>query len=1080
MTIEEYRKLKQQKQASSSATTTPKKKKEEDKAYARDFLGTELSFLNEPDTIKQTSYIPDWKTGNGLIDFVGNNVVNASVRPFEQFVRMIPATMYEVGRAGIGAATDYKAPISTSENPFVPGLEKTSGMDAAKLALLRGGKAMLSALLLRGGGKAAMGGGSVKSLAGQGAKYGAVAPLTQEEAPTIGDIALSSGAGSIIGPVAGKALQYGGSIVNKLLNKADKNKLQEVTDSAMTQLMVVRNPTPAEIAMRKFRDRQILEQSRDVTSGRLPIGIRNPETGAIEVPPGGFGPFQPEGTQPLRSPIDSFALDGIGSRKTITGSSQGTLEQGVEASINPQLKEGDIPTADFATQLLESVLGKKKTLKLKKDFIEGQIMEPFPDTGTILQKPTGQRPQPVLGDYAIERPFVVDMPAEVQTIVNTMKPDAEDIVPKDIPISITNVPINKRNQNILQTASRLWRPMQTRIEKMGPAGQKLSKAIDEFRQSEYTMRGKVQVRINEAFKNLKLNDEEQINFWEAAQGLAQPVNQKVASAVEKSREFANHFYGENTKRGLLENMVDQTGSPIIDPDKYLSHMLNEKGWRAMEFDEGKFFEKMAKANMQPGDDLDDVMNQIISDWKWVESGRTPKSFFEKKRTWRIPPEYLERDPQKLWSSYNATASKRYALLEKFGEEFTDADELGTPRANYPKIKEFLGEILRGSSKDDAQYAQNALDLIIGRGPTDQILKKQIARLTEFQLVSKLSPITTIQNLSQGFNGGIYQHGFKYALQGLKDTFTKEGGDFATKTGLVGQGYYTPAHYNKMLKLWGKITGFPLSEDFNFRVITNSAKHFLGDMYKKLEANPNSKSIRKHFELHGLDADQLIKQGGPTEDDLLKGAFIVARDTVFPRLVEQAPMWTNNPAMKLMYQFQHFGLKQPQMLAKQFKVGKGHGLAALAKFMATSAVTGEVSADIWSLIKKRERPEAPIPRIAENILYAGAGGIPAEMMRGLSNGYFGIAGPFSGPTVAGAFSSASQIMRDLQAGEPGKAIEDVIRARVRGDIPLGGPPIPAGSFIERMIPREDLERKKDSSGFKRLQGPKGAQRVQRLN
>jgi len=70
-------------QASASATPTPsKKKKKEENVYGmRDFLGEKLSFLEEPETIKNTSWIPDWKTGNNIADFVVNELINPMVRP---------------------------------------------------------------------------------------------------------------------------------------------------------------------------------------------------------------------------------------------------------------------------------------------------------------------------------------------------------------------------------------------------------------------------------------------------------------------------------------------------------------------------------------------------------------------------------------------------------------------------------------------------------------------------------------------------------------------------------------------------------------------------------------------------------------------------------------------------------------------------------------------------------------------------------------------------------------------------------------------------------------------------------------
>jgi uncharacterized membrane protein len=207
----------------------------------------------------------------------------------------------------------------------------------------------------------------------------------------------------------------------------------------------------------------------------------------------------------------------------------------------------------------------------------------------------------------------------------------------------------------------------------------------------------------------------------------------------------------------------------------------------------------------------------------------------------------------------------------------------------------------------------------------------------------------------------------------------------------------------------------------------------------------------------LNPDELLPQGKITEDDLLKGAFIVGRDTIFPRLIEQAPKWTANPWLKLAYQFSHFGLKQPEMLSRQFKISKVRGTTSLLKFLATQAVLGEPVADIWALIRNRKRPESLPARLGENIFSSGVLGVPAELTRTLAGGYAGVLGPFAGPTLGGGATAASRVISDIKRGSPAKALEDLIRGRVRGDFPIVGPPIPAGSFFERLFPREPLPR-----------------------
>jgi hypothetical protein len=45
----------------------------------------------------------------------------------------------------------------------------------------------------------------------------------------------------------------------------------------------------------------------------------------------------------------------------------------------------------------------------------------------------------------------------------------------------------------------------------------------------------------------------------------------------------------------------------------------------------------------------------------------------------------------------------------------------------------------------------------------------------------------------------------------------------------------------------------------------------------------------------------------------------------------------------------------------------------------------------------------------------------------------------------------KVGQDVMKGRPDKALEDLIRAWIRGDIPVG-PYVPSGGGVERYIPR----------------------------
>lgn len=998
-------------------------------------------FIQEPEVFERDSVVPeDW--GNvPVASWLGENIVAPTLRPLEQFGRLIPATGYEVGRWAESTFNPLdpenfdqeKYNRLTSKNPFVPGLERANQGDILNMVMQRSGKAMLDLALLKGASGLASQGwkGMVKA----GALEGAAAPFTQTEGGSPLEAGVTSAAGAVLAPVAGTAMKYA-PVVADLVKGKVRGTVPGLPDSvaamwpkmvneAIGETAIIKVPTPAELAFQRAaqRNAQLAATKIDYPAG---TGI-TPE-GAVQVPPGGFSPFEPQGTQQLREAIPGF-------------------------------NTGDNP--NFATQLLYDVLGPRKTRQLQKKLIAERIGEPFPSPERILTQPVGQRPPPVLGKFKVERPFFTEMPTEVKVLSEVIAPEGPSVVPPKITRGkysrFADEPIEMKTPSKLHTLSQLWTPMQDFVKKMGKSGEALAKAIDDMRASEYNMRGGWQNQIQKMFKKMSPNQE--LNFFEAAQGLAAPMDDVVAHNVNANNKLANMFFTENTNRGMLENMVDNTGSPIIDPNNYISHMINDLGWNHFEFNENAFFEKIAKHNMKPGDNFDQVLSDVINDWKFIQSNRTPPAFFERKRTWSIPPEYLERNPLKIWNRYAASAAKRYALLDTFGaEDLLATDKLGNKKPGYERLNQMIADIVMENGQNNGNFAQNATDMIIGRYPTDFAFKRAVADLQEFQLISKISPLTTLSNLQQGMLASVNQHGFKYMLQGLADVFSPSGREFGRKTGLIGEQSLAPTgRYPKMANLWKKITGFPISEDFNFQIISNSTKHFLTDMFGKLQKNPNSQSIRQHFKLHGLDADELLKKGMIEEKDLLKGAFIAGRDTIFPKLVEQAPKWTADPGGRLLYQFAHYGLKQPGMLGRQFKVSKTRGMTSLLKFLATQAVLGEPVADIWALLKGRERPEDLPNRLAENILYSGSLGIYGEGIRSLTSGK-GLSDLVSpGPTIAGGMEAVGRLYNDAAAGDPLKFMEDLVRQKAKGNIP-GGPPIPAGNFFEGLIEREPLQRK----------------------
>jgi hypothetical protein len=608
--------------------------------------------------------------------------------------------------------------------------------------------------------------------------------------------------------------------------------------------------------------------------------------------------------------------------------------------------------------------------------------------------------------------------------VEVKKPTLSDSFPPEV---INPEPIAQRGPG-----GQIWdywtKNIDERVGKQGPVGKELKRRGDAIINESTVAKGMKDVEIN--LNMPKLNPRQQAEYFDAAEGRAIATDPQVIQAVEYNRKLATEFQQKANETGVL--IDDATGQPIGNPQTYVPHTLNEAGKNALAKKPNVFFAKLAESNGITEADARTLWH------KYIAPNRTVQAGFEKKREFNIPDEYLEKDPRRIWGNYNANFQKRVATAKHFGK-------------NYEIAEELAGKI--GQAQGDESIARNYIDTLTGRGMKNMPLENAATSLIQRAVHTKLSIMASIPNMQQGFLANTQMYGNKYALYGFLKSFSKEGRRWAKETGVVGKGFYSD--FDKTNKVWNYTSGFPLTEDFNFISVANASKLFAKDMYAQLRKNPTDTYAAQKLDSMGIDWKKYMAEGATElpKEEIAKGAVAANIKAVFPKIGANIPEWAQNPMGRMSYLFWHYQLQNPKFLASEFEFGKAHGAKKLAQTTVTATILGEGVADVLALMKGEDRPDDVVERAIDNYLTV-VGGVPFQFGKLATK--FGGFGPsaiptLGGPPVSSLVQSGSKVVQDLSKGENEKALEDLMRAWIRGDIPVG-PYIPSGALIERQIPR----------------------------
>jgi hypothetical protein len=594
------------------------------------------------------------------------------------------------------------------------------------------------------------------------------------------------------------------------------------------------------------------------------------------------------------------------------------------------------------------------------------------------------------------------------------------------PPAIIETPI-KQSGPVRTFWNALTENVRDKVRRQGPAGEQLYNKGVAVTNEGIANKGLKSVEIEQNMP--KLNPQQQRQFFDAAEGRIPAVDPEVIRAVEYNRRLATEFQQTANSAGVLVD--DVTKAPIGNPQTYYPHTLNDVGKTALAKKPNDFFKKLAESNgvTEP---------QARTMWfRELGPERTVKAGFERPREFNLPAEYIELNPTKAWSTYNSQFHHRVATAKHFGP-------------NYEIAEDLAGKIAQAGGDEFA--ARNYIDQVTGRSMKNMTEEGAINNLIKRQVHSKLSATAALPNSQQGYLAATNMYGNRYAAYGMLKSMTKEGKLWAKETGTAGKGFYS--EFDTTNKAWGRVSGFPLTEDFNFKIVANSSRKFYDDMYKRVQQNPSDSLAVQKLDAAGINWKEALLKGETklSKPELAKAAVNDSVNSIFPKVPGTTPQWAQSGIGRATYLFYHYQLQNPKFLASEFKFGKKRGLSQLAKTTATATILGEPIADLLAFVRGDERPDNILMRLADNYATV-VGGVPLEFVKSSAKyGGFKTSVPSLGGSVLSApVQSASKITSDVMKGRPDKALEDLVRAFIRGDVPVG-PIIPSGALLERSIPR----------------------------
>jgi hypothetical protein len=407
--------------------------------------------------------------------------------------------------------------------------------------------------------------------------------------------------------------------------------------------------------------------------------------------------------------------------------------------------------------------------------------------------------------------------------------------------------------------------------------------------------------------------------------------------------------------------------------------------------------------------------------------------------------------QRVYNLVNIVKDPVVALDNHFNRIASSVARVDAFGKDYEKLYDLMTRI--SSEGGDAESAGAIALKMVGYNKEANTAVRAFLREVKGFEALKLGT-AFVANAPQGFlNSWIRSGSFKAASKGFRDLFTREGKDFAMKAGISSRsvekyigdsvGALTGESGKGVMPqvsgaILEKVTPFKQGEVANRVVAANAGKYYITEsLIPKFLANPADRRALKEMSYMGLDPATVLRQGGATEQDILRASNIFAqRRTQFINDPLSMPLLSQDPWGRLLYLFKTFSFQQSKMIKEAMEiqgvlptVGRlavastviGIPVAKLRGLLSAKGLTGDKEQGTWA------------NEFLSGLAAIGGLGLLSDAFASAKFGTEGAMGSIAGPVVQD-LGEALVSVRKAAEGNPGHGFEQILRR-----VPIVGPP-----------------------------------------
>lgn len=510
----------------------------------------------------------------------------------------------------------------------------------------------------------------------------------------------------------------------------------------------------------------------------------------------------------------------------------------------------------------------------------------------------------------------------------------ETPAPKQVPNQLPVMGTKK-----VPARDKVFRSTRSIIERQGAAGQELAGKVRSARDVEELYQADVLRRLPSV---LKLKGNGFKNFVDATQGLAEPVNNKVAQAVKEWQAVAPEFVQRSKSAGLdVGNLGPNYYPHFVDIEKVFKdqNSYNKAVNHIVSTGQAKTPEEAVK---------------LLTYARDVSRNRK----FGNLEMQRIVdlPEY-DKTPDSL-RRYVQGSTRRIAQAETFGP----ADE---------KSLKLITKA--GQQGYDTEAMKNAYDVAVGARRYNPATQKASQNIRKYLSTTRLG-LGAISNATQNVNTGIVT-GHLRTMGAMLKQLNPQTRDFVQRTGTVADAVISDLRENTGFtgKVLSKITapGFGKVETFNRSVAATAGRDYANTLAKRGKVD-----VLRKLGVTGDIGKQL------TEDQQIMAARRIVEKTQFKVDPQDLPGWVDSPAGKLVAQFRSFSYSQSKFFSNQVLKPLAKGNVMPAARLLAALPLGYASYEAKRRLNGRPEENNPERLVLEAFNSVGGAGLPLDIFRGL--------------------------------------------------------------------------------------------------